>query len=88
MDIMSLLASLLSGGVGGNIVGALLKNRNLGPMLNSVLGAIGGGIGGQFLAGRLGTGGSMAGNVGVSAATGVVLTLIASYVKKRGSPAA
>jgi len=82
MDIMSLLASLLSGGVGGNVVGALLKGKNLGPMLNSVLGAIGGGVGGQLLPGMLGTGGTMA-NVGLSAATGVVLTMIVSFLTKK-----
>ncbi len=82
MDIMSLLTSLLSGGVGGNAVGALLKNKNLGPKLNSVLGVIGGGLGGQLLGGMLGMGGGLGANVAVSAGSGLVLTFIASLLKK------
>jgi len=30
-------------------IGALLKNKNLGPMLNTVLGLVGGGVGGKLL---------------------------------------
>ena len=41
-QIISWIVSLIAGSAGGNIIGALLKNRNLGPMLNTVLGAGGG----------------------------------------------
>ena len=48
-QIISWIVSLIAGGAGGNVVGALLKNRNLGPMLNTVLGVAGGGLGGKVL---------------------------------------
>ena len=48
-QVISWIVSLIAGSAGGNVVGALLKNRNLGPMLNTVLGAVGGGLGGQVL---------------------------------------
>ena len=48
-QIISWIVSLIAGGAGGNVVGALLKNRNLGPMLNTVLGLVGGGLGGKIL---------------------------------------
>ena len=40
-----LIISLLSGAAGGNIVGKLLKNLDLGPLGNSIAGIIGGGLG-------------------------------------------
>ena len=45
-----LIISLLSGAAGGNIVGKLLKNLDLGPLGNSIAGIIGGGLGQQILA--------------------------------------
>ena len=51
-----LIISLVSGAVGGNVAGGLLKNLNLGVLWNSVAGIVGGGIGGQLL-GMLGAGG-------------------------------
>ena len=47
--MMQLVVSLISGGVGGNIAGALLKNFSLGPIGNTIVGLIGGGAGGQLL---------------------------------------
>ncbi len=32
-QIISWIVSLVAGGAGGNIIGALVKNRNLGPVL-------------------------------------------------------
>jgi hypothetical protein len=72
-QIISWIVSLIAGGAGGNIVGALLKNRNLGPLLNTVLGVAGGGLGGSE---------SLAGTGGVSALVGALLPLIVSYLKK------
>lgn len=46
---MELIISLLSGAVGGNVAGGLLKNLNLGTLGNSIAGIVGGGIGGQLL---------------------------------------
>ena len=51
-----LIISLLSGAVGGNAAGKLLKNLDLGVLGNSVAGIVGGGLGGQILSG-LGAGG-------------------------------
>lgn len=36
MDIVNILISLVIGGVGGNVAGALLKNFSLGTILNTV----------------------------------------------------
>ena len=43
MDIVSLMINLISGAVGGNIAGAVMKDKSLGPLLNSVVGVLGGG---------------------------------------------
>ncbi|MCB2135626.1 MAG: hypothetical protein KDE08_06730 [Rhodobacteraceae bacterium] len=51
-----LIISLLSGAAGGNIVGKLLKNLDLGPLGNSIAGIIGGGLGSQIIA-AMGAGG-------------------------------
>ena len=45
-----LIISLLSGAAGGNIVGKVLKNLDLGPIGNSIAGILGGGLGSQILA--------------------------------------
>jgi uncharacterized membrane protein YeaQ/YmgE (transglycosylase-associated protein family) len=85
MDLMSLLIQLVSGAVGGNVAGLLNKARSLGPLVNTVLGAIGGVGGGQLLGGSLGSmlGGGTVGNVGTSAIVGLALPLIASFFKKK-----
>ncbi len=57
MDITSLLIQLVSGAVGGNVAGGLLKNLNLGTVGNSILGILGGGLGGYLLE-MLGFGGA------------------------------
>lgn len=58
MDL-ALIIQLISGAVGGNVAGSVLKNLSLGPVLNSVIGILGGGIGSQIL-----------GSVGLGAASG------------------
>ena len=70
---MEILVSLLSGAVGGNIAGALMKDKSLGTLWNSVVGILGGGIGGQIL-----------GLVGLGDASGIialspVLALVAQF---------
>ncbi|MCB1546713.1 MAG: hypothetical protein KDJ41_02540 [Hyphomicrobiaceae bacterium] len=45
----ALLIQLLSGAVGGNVAGSLLKNLSLGTLGNSLAGIVGGGLGGQIL---------------------------------------
>ena len=44
---MELLISLISGAIGGNVAAGLLKNLNLGLLVNSLAGIVGGGLGGQ-----------------------------------------
>jgi len=59
MNIVALIIQLISGAVGGNVAGALMKNLSLGPVGNSIVGILGGGLGGQILA-MLGVGGAAA----------------------------
>ncbi|SEQ88722.1 hypothetical protein [Neolewinella agarilytica] len=49
------IISLLSGALGGNLAGSLMKDSSLGTLWNSVVGIAGGGIGGVIL-GMLGLG--------------------------------
>ena len=88
-QIISWIVSLIAGSAGGNIVGALLKNRNLGPVFNSVLGLVGGALGGQVLPSLIpaigslvGGGDNLVGTGGLSAIVGAVLPLIVSFLKK------
>jgi len=88
-QIISWIVSLIAGSAGGNIVGALLKNRNLGPMLNTVLGLVGGGLGGKILpmlvpaiGSLVGGTDNLAGTGGLSAIVGALLPLIVSFLKK------
>ena len=39
----ALLINLVSGAVGGNVAGGLLKNLNQGTLINSISGIVGGG---------------------------------------------
>jgi hypothetical protein len=84
-----LIIQLVSGAVGGNLAGSLLKKFSLGTVLNSIVGILGGGPGGQLLnaLGIAGTGGGMdiGGIVGSIAAGGVgggVLMGIIGAIKK------
>ncbi|TDQ28593.1 hypothetical protein [Tenacibaculum caenipelagi] len=78
---MELLISLLSGAVGGNIAGALLKKFSLGTLWNSVVGILGGGLGAQLL-GMLNIDISgMIGNIAASGVGGAVLLVIVGIIK-------
>ncbi|HYA48680.1 MAG TPA: hypothetical protein VEG35_03185 [Burkholderiales bacterium] len=87
--IVPMIIQLVSGALGGNAAGALLKKLSLGTILNSVLGIIGGGLGGQ-LWGLLGIatqggGTDLAGIVGSILSGGVgggVLMAIIGAIKK------
>jgi len=46
---MELLIGLISGAVGGNVAGGVLKNLNQGTLVNSIAGIVGGGLGGWHL---------------------------------------
>lgn len=83
--------SLVSGAVGGNVAGGLMKNLSLGTLGNSVVGILGGGIGGQIL-GMLGMatgdgGGTfdmanVAGSLASGGVGGGVLLAVVGAVKK------
>ena len=79
---MQIIVALISGGVGGNIAGALLKNFSLGPVGNTIVGVLGGGLGQQLLSatGMLQSSG-MVGAIGGSAVGGAVLMAIVGIVK-------
>ena len=53
MDIVTLLIQLVSGALGGNVAGSLLKNLSLGTLGNSLAGFVGGGLAGQVLGSAL-----------------------------------
>ena len=61
---MNIIIQLISGAVGGNVAGGLLKKFSLGTIGNSIVGILGGGIGGQIL-GLLGLGAPTAGSMDV-----------------------
>ena len=81
-QILAIIIPLISGAVGGNVVGALAKNLSLGTLGNTLSGIVGG-IGGSQLVGMLMGGGTAA---AASAATtaaggmdiGTIITQIAS----------
>jgi uncharacterized membrane protein YeaQ/YmgE (transglycosylase-associated protein family) len=54
MNLVALIIQLISGAVGGNVAGSVLKQYDLGALGNSVAGIVGGGIGGQLLTMLLG----------------------------------
>jgi uncharacterized membrane protein YeaQ/YmgE (transglycosylase-associated protein family) len=71
-----LIISLVSGAAGGNIIGKLLKNLDLGPLGNSIAGIVGGGLGSQIIA-AMGAGGA-------DAAAGMDIGSIISSVASGG----
>ncbi len=92
-SLLPIIIQAVAGLVGGNIAGALNKLRSLGPLMNSVLGAIGGVAGAQGaqaaglfeqlgLAGATG-GTAMAAQGGIAAVAGLILPLIGSFLKKK-----
>ena len=78
---MEFLISLLSGAVGGNLAGAVLKKFSLGTLWNSVVGILGGGLGAQLL-GMLNIDISgIIGNIVGSGVGGAVLLVIVGIIK-------
>lgn len=94
MNLTAIIIQLISGGVGGNIAGALLKKFNLGPVGNSIAGIVGGVAGGQLL-GLLTSGGvasaaassggfdlsSILSNVGGAGVGGAIVMVIVGLIK-------
>lgn len=81
---MELIISLISGAVGGNVAGGLIKKIDQGPLINSISGIVGGGLGGTILSalGAQAAGGGMdvasilSQVVGGGVGGGVVLALV------------
>ena len=81
-----LIISLISGAVGGNAAGVVLKDKSLGTLGNSIAGILGGGIGGQVL-GMLGAGGGLdlgaiIGQVASGGVGGGVMLVVVGIVKQ------
>ena len=47
--LLPIIIQLISGAVGGNAAGSLMKNLSLGTLGNSLVGILGGGLGGQLI---------------------------------------
>lgn len=65
MDIVNLIIALISGAVGGNVTGTLMKEGALGGLGNTIAGLLGGGLG-DFILRALG----VLASTGVASATG------------------
>src|ERR1700679_544763 len=99
MRLSRIIIQLLSGGIGGSIAGALLKEFKLGPIGNSIAGIVGGVGGGQLLslltgagagAGAAAAGGgldisSLLSNVGGGGVGGAVVMIIVGLIKAQMS---
>jgi hypothetical protein len=98
MDPISLLMPFFSGAAGGNLVGGILKNFNLGSLGNSLAGMIGGGVGSLVLGNMLGLpmpaggidpdGSALLGQILGGGAGGGVLTILVSILQKMFSKTA
>jgi hypothetical protein len=94
MDITSLIIEAVSGAVGGNVAGAAMKEKSLGPVGNSIAGIVGGGLGGTILQMVMGTaaaggGGldlqSILANVGGGGVGGAILMAVIGIIKNQMS---
>jgi hypothetical protein len=91
--LLPLIIQAVAGLVGGNVAGLLNKARSLGPLLNSVLGAVGGVAGAQGaqaagLLEQLGMAGATGGTAlaaqgGIAAVAGLILPLLGGVLKKK-----
>ena len=48
-SLVNVILALVAGAIGGNVVGSMLRQYNLGPLGNSIAGILGGGLGGEVL---------------------------------------
>ena len=92
MDLIQLLLPLFSGAAGGNLVGGVLKNFNLGSVGNSLAGVVGGGVGSLILGNLLGMpmpsagvdpdGAALLGQILGGGAGGGIMTMIVGMLTK------
>ena len=88
-SLVPIIIQLVSGAIGGNAAGALMKNLSLGTIGNSLVGILGGGIGGQILgmlgiasgAGDADLGGILSSFVGGGVGGGVLLAVVGTVKK-------
>jgi hypothetical protein len=91
--IIGLIIQLVAGAVGGNAVGSLLKQFDLGVAGNSIAGVIGGGVGAQIIGALLGGGagaganggldvGSIIGQIVAGGAGGGILMVVVGLIKQ------
>ncbi len=86
MDLTTLLVQLAAGVIGGNAAGAANpKTKALGPVITSVLGALGGLGGGQLLGPMLTDliGNAIVGSAGSAGIVGAILPLIVGMLKNK-----
>jgi len=75
--IVPIVVQLIAGGIGGNVIGQIVKSLNLGPAGNSIVGAIGG-VAATWLAGMIpGLDSLVAGAGAAGAAGGLDLSALA-----------
>ena len=48
-NLVPLIIQVVSGAIGGNVAGSLMKKSSLGTLYNSLAGIVGGALGGQLL---------------------------------------
>ena len=82
-QLMPLIIQLISGAVGGNVIGALAKKLSLGFLGNTVAGLVGGGLSGHFLGDTVGAmlGSGMLGDVGAAAGGGGIVMVVVGLIK-------
>ena len=88
--VINLIIQLIAGALGGNVIGAEVKNVDLGAIGNSIVGALGGLAGGMFLTGLVPLFHGTADTVDISsiiigqaaggAVSGVILTAIIGLI--------
>jgi uncharacterized membrane protein YeaQ/YmgE (transglycosylase-associated protein family) len=84
-SLIPLVTQLIAGAVGGNAGGAVLKDSSLGSLGNTIAGALGGLGGGSLLGPLLGLaaapGSFSIGNLAASGIGGIVLQVVAGFIK-------
>jgi uncharacterized membrane protein YeaQ/YmgE (transglycosylase-associated protein family) len=88
--LLPIIVQLISGAVGGNAAGAVMKDQSLGTIGNSIAGLAGGGLGAVILSAlnlfTTGGGGmdatSVAGGVAGGGVGGAVVMIIVGLIKK------
>jgi hypothetical protein len=90
--LINLIIQIVAGALGGNGAGAALKDQTLGPLGNTIAGAIGGLAGGQLLSAAIPALAGVAGTTDVGAllgqavgggVAGAIVTAIVGFIKSK-----